>query len=107
MLHLEELVIEFRLCVVHAVEGVGVIHLHHAVDRPIHHLLALDDEDGIIHRQAHPGELPRSVFDTGFGEAGMVELPDNGFQIVVLVDEADYSFLLLLLFLFAVVCRVV
>ena len=86
MLGPEELVVELGLGVLQSVEDARVVHLHHPVDRPVYHLLALDDEGAIVRREAHPAQLPGAVLDAGT-EAGVVELPYYCLEVVRLVDH--------------------
>ena len=98
MLRPEELVVELRLGVVHSVEDRGVLHLHHPIDRPVNHLLALYDEGVLVDAQAHPAQPARPVLDAG-AEARVVELPDHGLEVVVLLDQVGDFLLFLCTFL--------
>ena len=71
MLGLEELIVELGLGVLQYVEDARVLHLHRSVASPVLHILALDDKGVIVHREAHPTQLPGAILDAG-KEAGRV-----------------------------------
>ena len=67
VLGLEELIVELGLGVLQSVEDARVLYLHHSVDSPVYHMLALDDEGVIVHREAHPAQPPGALLDVGAG----------------------------------------
>ena len=64
-LRLDEWVVKVRLGVVHMVEDGGALRLHNAIDCPVDHLLALEDELVLLHSEAYPAQLPGAVFMLG------------------------------------------
>ena len=86
MLVPEELVVEVHLGIRHPVVGVGIVDLHEAVNGVVDHLLALHYEGVVIDREAQPAQPARTILNAG-AVACVVELPDDGLQVVVLLHQ--------------------